>query len=161
LWRRARLAPPPGLWEDRRVADEILERLGSEPGVAVVISTGTEHWRAGEITLRLHGSGAVEVEQRRSGEHSEYTATFGADELVALGVELARNGFTTLTRDRTTSQPDEHSVTLELRRGDEVLHREQLPEGDDRLEGILAAYRRVVERVTGGALPYGAAAAPR
>jgi hypothetical protein len=143
------------------VADEVLEQLGSEPGVTVTISTGTEHWRAGEITLRVHGGGAVEVEQRRSGEHSEYTATLGADELRALGVELARNGFTTLAPDRTSSQPDEHSVTLELRRGDERLHREQLPQGDDRLDGILAAYRRVVEQVTGGALPYGAAAAPR
>jgi hypothetical protein len=157
LW----LAPPSGLWKDRRVADQVLEGLGSEPDLTVLISTGIEHWRAGEITLRVHGTGTVEVEQRRSGEHGEYTGTLGADELAALGAELAAGGFTTLTRDRLTSQPDEHSVTLELRRGDEVLHREQLPEGDDRLAGILGAYRRVVERITDGALPYGKAAAPR
>lgn len=143
------------------MADEILERLGSDPDVAVKVSTGTEYWRAGAITLRVHGSGAVEVEHRRSGEHSDYSGSLDDSELAELGAELARNGFTTLSPDRTTVQPDEHPVTLELRRGDEVLHREELPRGDDRLDGILAAYRRVVEQVTDGALPYGKAAAPR
>lgn len=143
------------------MADDTLERLGSDPEVTVVVGTGTEYWRAGEITLRVHGTGAVEVEHRRSGEHGEYAGTLDPDELAELGAELDRAGFTTLAPDRTTSQPDEHPVTLELRRGDEVLHREQLPQGDDRLDPILAAYRRVVERVTDGALPYGKAAAPR
>lgn len=143
------------------MADDVLQRLGSDPEVTVVVSTGTEYWRAGEITLRVHGTGEVEVEHRRSGEHTEYTGSLDPGELTQLGEELARNGFATLTRDRTTSQPDEHSVTLELRRGGEVLHREQLPQGDERLEGILAEHRRVVEQVTDGALPFGKAAAPR
>jgi hypothetical protein len=136
----------------------VLDRLGSDPAVTVLVSTGTEYWRAGEITLRVHGNGAAEVEQRRSGEHTSYAGTVDA---AALGTELDRAGFTTLAPERTTSRPDEHLVTLELRRGDEILHREQLPQGDDRLDGILAAYRRVVEQVTDGALPYGKAAAPR
>jgi hypothetical protein len=139
----------------------VLDQLGADPAVMVLVSTGTEYWRAGEITLRVHGDGAVEVAHRRSGEHSEYTGTLDPGELAALGAELDRAGFTTLAPERTTLRPDEQPVTLELRRGDEVLHREQLPQGDDRLEGILAAYRRVVEQVTDGALPYGKAAAPR
>ena len=143
------------------MADETLQRLGSDPEVTVVVSTGTEHWRAGEITLRVHGGGAVEVEHRRSGEHGEYASALDPGELAEFGAELDRAGFTTLLPDRTTSRPDEHLVTLELRRGGEVLHREQLPQGDDRLDALLAAYRRVVERVTDGALPYGKAAAPR
>ncbi|MGZ8647998.1 MAG: hypothetical protein ACXW08_05125, partial [Solirubrobacteraceae bacterium] len=118
-------------------------------------------WRAGEITLRVHGGGAVEVEHRRSGEHGEYAGALDPGELAALGAELDRGGFTTLAPDRTTTRPDEHLVTLELRRGDDVLHREQLPQGDDRLDGVLAAIRRVVEQVTDGALPFGKAAAPR
>lgn len=143
------------------MAGDALERLGSDPEVTVVVSTGTEHWRAGEITLRVNGSGAIEVEHNRSGEHTDYAGMLSSDELVGFGDELARNGFTTLTPDRTTRQPDEHPVTLELRSGSEVLHHERLPEGDDRLAGILAAYRRMVERVTDGALPFGKAAAPR
>lgn len=143
------------------MAGDALERLGSDPEVTVIVSTGTEHWRAGEITLRVNGGGAIEVEHNRSGEHTEYAGTLDRDELASLGDELARNGFTTLTPDRTTRQPDEHPVTLELRSDGEILHRERLPEGDDRLAGILAAYRRVVERVTAGALPFGDAAAPR
>ena len=143
------------------MADEILERLGSDPEVTVVVSTGTEYWRAGEITLRVHGTGAVKVEHRRSGEHTDYNGTLDRGELAELGNVLARNGFATLTPDRTTSRPDEHAVTLELRRGDEVLVREQLPQGDERLEPILAEHRRVVEQVTDSALPYGKAAAPR
>jgi hypothetical protein len=149
------------LWEDRPVADEALTRLGSDPAVTVVVSTGTEYWRAGEITLRVHADGAVAVEHRRSGEHGEYAGTLAPGQLAALGAELDRAGFTTLAPERTTARPDEHLVTLELRRGDEVLHRAQLPQGDDRLADLLAAYRRVVEHVTGGALPYGEAAAPR
>ena len=143
------------------MADEMLTRLGSDPAVTVVVSTGTEYWRAGEITLRVHGDGAVAVEHRRSGEHGEYAGRLDAGELAELGAELDRAGFATLAPDRTKSRPDEHLVTLELRRGDGVLHRAQLPQGDDRLDDLLGAYRRVVEQVTDGALPYGTAAAPR
>ena len=143
------------------MADEILKRLGSDPEVSVLVSTGTEHWRAGEITLRVRGGGAVEVEHRRSGERRRLCRHARARRAAELGAELDRAGFTTLAPDRTTTRPDEHLVTLELRRGDEVEHRAQLPQGDDRLDAILAAYRRVVERVTDGALPYGKAAAPR
>ena len=143
------------------MADEVLTRLGSDPTVTVVVSTGTEYWRAGEITLRVHGDGAAEVEHRRSGEHGEYAGTLDPRELTELGAALDAAGFTTLAPDRTTTRPDEHLVTLELRRGDEVLHHALLPEGDDRLDGLLVGYRLVVEQVTDGALPYGKAAAPR
>ena len=143
------------------MVEATLAQLGSDPEVTVVVVTGTEHWRAGEITLRVHGSGAVEVEHRRSGEHGEYDGTLDAGELAELGAELDRAGFTTLAPDRTTLRPDEHAARLELRRGDDMLHRQEMPQGDDRLDGILAAYRRVVEQITDGALPYGKAAAPR
>jgi hypothetical protein len=127
----------------------------------VLVSTGTEYWRVGEITLVVHGDGAVQVRHRRSGEHTAYADRLDEDELASLGDELVRHGFATLAPERTHTRPDEHLVTLELRRGDEVLRHEQIPRGDERLEGILAIHRRLVERATEGALPFGAAAAPR
>lgn len=145
-------------------SDADIRRLADEPDVSVEISTGTEHWEVGEITLVVAGSGAVEVIHRRAGRERRYTGSLSHDEVADFSRRLAENGFLELAPTRTDYVPDEATVTLALRRGGEDLHRAFLPEGErhdrDELDRLIRDYEQLVERVTGGALPWGSAAQP-
>lgn len=147
------------------MSTDLLRRLPGDPDVAVEISRGMEHWRAGEITLTVAGSGAVEVRHRRAGEERRYTGSLDADALGRLAGRLDELGFASLAPARRGQQRDELTVTLALRRGGEAVHRAEIPEGqrddDPRLAGVLDEYESLVERVTDRDLPYGPAAAPR
>jgi hypothetical protein len=146
-------------------ADDVLRQLPGDPGIAVEISTGSEHWRGGEIVLTMDGSGAVAVRHRRAGEETRYDATLGPAELAELVRRLDELGFAGLPSHERDYEPDEMTVTLALRRGEEIVREARVPEADRHDDGRLAAimeeYDRLVERVTDGALPYGPAAAPR
>ena len=145
--------------------DADLARLPEDRDLVVSVTTGTEHWRAGQIALSVGGDGAAIVDHRRDGEHRRYTGTLGRDELARLGAELAELGFARLERSRSNFARGEETVTIELRRGGDVLHHADLPEGDryddPRLDRIIQRYEEVVQQVTDGDLPRGPAAAPR
>jgi hypothetical protein len=146
-------------------SDADIRRLADDPDLSVEISTGTEHWQVGEITLVVAGSGDVEVIHRQAGTETRYTGSLDHDELEHFSRGLADNGFLELAPTRTEYVPDESTVTLALRRGGEDLHRAFLPEGErhdrDELDRLIRDYEQLVERVTGGALPWGSAAQPR
>ena len=146
-------------------SDTDIRRLADDPDLSVEISTGTEHWQVGEITLIVAGSGDVEVIHRQAGAENRYTGSLSHDELADFSRRLSDDGFLELAPTRTEYVPDEATVTLALRRGGEDLHRAFLPEGErhdrDELDRLIRDYEQLVERVTGGALPWGSAAQPR
>jgi hypothetical protein len=145
--------------------DDLVRRLPGDPELAIEISEGIEHWRAGEITLTVHGSGAVEVRHRRAGEERRYVGALDPDELARFAGRLAELGYATLAAVNREQQRDELTVTLSIRRSGEEVHRAEIPSGerddDPRLAGVMAEYEALVDRVTDHDLPYGPAAAPR
>jgi hypothetical protein len=145
--------------------NDLVRRLPSDPELAIEISEGIEHWRAGEITLTVEGSGAVEVRHRRAGEERTYAGTLSPDELERFAGRLAELGYASLVTIERDQQRDELTVTLSILRGGEELHRAEIPSGerddDPRLAGVMAEYESLVDRVTEHDLPYGPAAAPR
>src|SRR3954447_4612612 len=145
--------------------DVDISRLADEPDVSVEISTGTEHWQVGEITLVVDGAGRAEVIHRQAGTENRYTGSLSPEEVAGFGRRLAGNGFLELAPGRTDYEPDESTVTLALRRNGDDVHRAFLPEGErydrEQLDGILRDYEQLVERVTDGDLPWGPAAQPR
>jgi hypothetical protein len=145
--------------------NDLLRRLPGDPQLAIEISEGIEHWRAGEITLTVDGSGAVTVRHRRAGEERRYAGTLDPDELARFAGRLAERGYASLATVARDQQRDELTVTLTIRRGGEEIHRAEIPAGerddDPRLAGVMAEYESLVDRVTEHDLPYGPAAAPR
>jgi hypothetical protein len=145
--------------------NDLLRRLPGDPELAIEISEGIEHWRAGEITLTVEGSGTVTVRHRRAGEERRYAGTLDPDELARFAGHLAELGYASLATVDRDQQRDELTFTLTIRRGGEEVHRAEIPEGelddDPRLAGVMAEYESLVDRVTEHDLPYGPAAAPR
>ena len=147
------------------MTDADVRRLADDPELSVEISTGTEHWRVGEITLVVEGTGEAQVIHRKAGTETRYTRSLGHEELAGLAGRLADDGFLELAPSRNEYVPDESTVTLALRRGGEDVHRAHLPEGDryerPGLDRLLDDYEGLVERITDGALPWGPASEPR
>jgi hypothetical protein len=139
--------------------------LAQQRDLSLVIATGTEYWRRGRIALTLHGDGAVDVEHWRSGEHATYSQTLDHEELQRVSRELAELEIEGLSSSRTHFARGEETITIELKRADEILHHAELPAGDrnenERLDALMGVYERLVERVTAGELPYGPAGAER
>jgi hypothetical protein len=146
-------------------AETLLRELPGDAGLTLEIVSGTEHWRGGEIALTVDGAGAADVRHRRAGEERHYRGTLDRPALEALIGRLRESGLDAERPRRTVYEPDEHSVTVALRRGDEELYTAAIPEGDrhddDRLDALLGEYERLVAQLTDGALPFGEAAAPR
>jgi hypothetical protein len=130
----------------------------------VELTTGTEHFEAGEIALRVQQGGAVEVDHRRAGEHRRYTGSLDPDELARFEETMGEVGIDTLTSPRTTWAMGEDTLRIEVRDGATLVHRAEIPADerydDDRVARVTQAYDRIVEQLTGGDLPYGPAAYP-
>jgi hypothetical protein len=131
--------------------------LADDPDLTLVVAKGTEHWRHGRVAVAVHGTGDVEVDHWRSGEHRRYASTLDRAELQRLDDELAALEVTRLAPARDVYRPDEQTVTVELRRGDDVLHHADLPAGDRDsdagLDRLMRIYDDLVERVSGGLAP--------
>ncbi len=136
-----------------------LAHFAQHPELAVAVTSGTEHWSYGQTKLTVHGSGAVEVDNRRAGRHLHYSGRLDPADLAAFGDEMAELGLTTLSSGRRTYEVGETTVTIELRDGDTVLHHADLPADErfsnDGLCRLVQAYDTLVRRFTDGALPYG------
>jgi hypothetical protein len=139
-------------------------RFADLPDWTVELATGTEHFEAGEIALRVHQGGSVEVDHRRAGEHRRYSGSLEPDELADFAQAMGEVGIDTLTSPRTTWAVGEDTLKIEVRDGDMVVHRAEIPADerydDERVARVTAAYDRLVEQATGGELPYGPAAYP-
>jgi hypothetical protein len=147
-----------------------VHRDASPPGFVglsnwtVELTTGTEHFEAGEIALRVHRDGSVEVDHRRAGEHRRYAGSLDPDELAGFAQAMDEVGIDTLTSPRTTWAMGEDTLRIEVRDGVTLLHHAEIPADerfdDERVARVGRAYDGVVEKLTGGDLPYGAAAYP-
>jgi hypothetical protein len=124
----------------------------------VEIADSHEHF-GGRTTLRVHGSGEVEVVHRESGRERRYEATLERQRIVAFGRRMADLGYTELSSGLLELEPHETQVTLALRRGAEAIHSADLPHGDreddPRFDGVLTSYEELVGELTGSTLPYG------
>jgi hypothetical protein len=138
---------------------ELLRNLPEEPEVEVAITTGTEHWRTGEIELRVRGDGEVVVRQRRAGEEREYDGRLDPERLRRLGAELAGDRIDELRDSGGARKPDDHPVRIRIARNGETLHEGAIRHSDrwkdERLDRLVRTYDALVGELTDGVLPYG------
>ena len=134
------------------------------PDWTVELTTGTEHFEAGEIALRVHRDGSVEVDHRRAGEHRRYTGSLDPEELAGFVQVMGEVGIETLTSPRTTWAMGEDTLRIEVRDGATLVHRAEIPADerydDEPIGRVMKAYDQIVERLTEANLPYGPAAYP-
>lgn len=150
---------------ERRTSDvdleSVLRALPGDAALELEVSRGNEHWRGGELTLTVSGSGTVRVRHRREGEEQRYRGSLESDRLRALISRLADLGFAADRADPTVRSPDEQITTLVIRRGPDDLLRRSLLENDryddERVDGLLEAYEDLASEVSGGAFPFGPA----
>ena len=141
--------------EPRDVSDE-LRQLTSHPDLEVVIRTGLQHWRAGEITLAVRGNGAATVTQRLATGDTSFTATLDKDEVDALGRDLDAHRFTAARTSKLPRKPGDTPVRFVLQRGDhrafeaQIWNADRFDDAD--LDAILSAGQRLVWRVSNGAI---------
>jgi hypothetical protein len=141
--------------EHSDVSDE-LRQVSAHPDLEIVIRTGTEHWRAGEITLLVRGNGSASVTQRQASGTASFAASLDKDEVDAFGRELAQRRFTARRTSKMPREPDDTPVRLALQRGGKIAFELEVwdgdRDGDADLDAILVAGQRLVHRVTKGAL---------
>jgi len=141
---------------------ELLRNLSHEPELEVAISTGTEHWRTGEIELRVRGDGEVAIRQRRAGEEHAYDGRLEPERVRRLGEELAGDGIDELLDSGGDRKPDDHPVRIRIVRDGQTLHEGAIRESDrwkdERLDRLVRTYDALVGEFTDGVLPYGKSA---
>lgn len=137
------------------MSDE-LRQLSSHPDLVVVIRTGTQHWKAGEITLTVRGDGEAVVIQRLASGDTSFQATLTKDEVDRFGRELGERHFSARRTSKLPRNPGDTPVRLALEHGGKASFEVQIWEADryddKELDAILVAGRRMVHRVTRGAL---------
>ena len=130
-----------------------------DPGSALEVAVGREHFRNGEVALTVHGSGDVDVVQLRSGAERDWHGRIEAERVQALADELAELDLAALRPREGGRDPDDDPVRLALRAGGEPVHEAHLWHADRfadaRLDRLLSHWQALTEEVTGGALPYG------
>jgi hypothetical protein len=124
--------------------------------LTVEVTTGTEHWRTGEIALVVGGDGSVDVLNRRAGSEQRFRGRLERAAVDALGSDLAG---LELPGRGGPSEPDETAVKVFVRRDGDVLSAGEAWDGrryeDARLDGLLRRCDAIVADVSGGRLPYG------
>jgi hypothetical protein len=133
-----------------------------DPSSALELSVGQEHFRNGEVTLVVDGTGAMRVVQLRSGAEREWEGRLPAERVAALSDELAALDLRTVSARGGGRDPDDDPVRLVLRSGAGEAHETRLWHADrfedERLDRLLQRWQALTEEITGGALPYGDAA---
>jgi hypothetical protein len=138
---------------------DAIRGLADDPDLTVAITTGTEYFGAGEITLRVRGDGEAVVLQRQAGEERSYEGRLEPERLRRLADELADDELTELADSGGDRRPDDLPVRIEVARGGEVLHQAAIRESDrwqdKRLDRVIRRYDALVEELTERTLPYG------
>jgi hypothetical protein len=141
--------------EQSDVTDE-LRQVSAHPGLEIVIRTGTQHWRAGEITLTVRGNGSAEVAQHQAQASTSFKDTLDTGAVDGFGRELAQHRFTAQRASKLPREPGDTPVRLALHRAGTVAFEVQIwdgdRDGDADLDAILVASQRLVHRITKGAL---------
>jgi hypothetical protein len=140
-------------------AEAALRALPGDGDFELEIRRGNEHWRGGELTLVVSGSGAVRVRHRRDGDEQSFRGSLTPERLRALAGRLGNLGLADDRPEPGPRSPDEQLTTLVIRRGPEELLRRSLAENDryddERVDGLLEAYEELASEVSGGAVPFG------
>jgi hypothetical protein len=137
-------------------APEELADLPAHPDVTLSVRTGTEHWRAGEITLRARGDGDAVVHNRSRGEDRAFNGRLDPAAVADLGRQVALVGSAPAAADRT---PGDEPVLIAVERDGESLlqldrwHGDRY--GDAALDAVLTQADRLVAQITDGELPFG------
>jgi hypothetical protein len=130
-----------------------------EPSSALEVTVGREHFRNGEVTLVVDGSGAMRVLQLRSGAEREWEGRLPAERVAALSDELAALDLRTVSSPPGGRDPDDDPIRLVLRSGEDDAHEARLWHADryedERLDRLLRRWQELTEEITDGALPYG------
>ena len=138
---------------------DVLRGLPEDPDLSVAITTGTEHFHNGAITLTVRGDGTASVLQRRSGEVREFDGRLDAERMRRLADELAADEIAELRDSGGDVVPDDFGVTIRIERAGELLHEAWIRESDrwkdERLNRVVRRYDALVEELTDRALPYG------
>ena len=130
-----------------------------DPSSALEVSVGQQHFRNGEVTLVIDGSGAMRVVQLRSGAEREWEGRLPAARVAALAEELAALDLRSVSSPGRGRDPDDDPVHLVLRAPGADPHEARLWHADRyedaRLDRLLRRWQALTEEITGGALPYG------
>jgi hypothetical protein len=142
-------------------AGALLDDLAGHAEVTVTIGAGEEHGEHGATSLEVGGDGRTVVYSRAHGKERTFEGRLDPDRVAELGHELARLGLTSLRPRPGDRQPGDAPVWVEVKRAGETLHEQALWHGDRHvdpgLDGVLVRYQQIVEEVTNGELPFGAA----
>ncbi len=148
--------PPPGWLGSRMPAGPSPLQ---DPSSTLEVTVGREHFRNGEVRLAVHGTGAAEVVQLRSGTEREWQGRLGDERVRSLSQELGGLELTALRPSGGGRDPDDDPVRLVLRSGDDAVHEARLWHADRfedaRLDRLLTRWQALTEEITDGALPYG------
>jgi hypothetical protein len=140
-------------------AEAALRALPGDGDLELEVRRGNEHWRGGELTLVVNGSGAVRVRHRRDGDERSFRGSLTPERLRALTARLADLGLADDGPAPGPRSPDEQLTTLVIRRGPEELLRRSLAENDryddQRVDALLEAYEQLASEVSAGAVPFG------
>lgn len=137
-------------------ANNQLQQLSAHPALEILIRTGTQHWASGEISLAVHGSGAVQVTQRQATTTASFEGVLSKGELDSLGRTLHEHRFTSARTSSPSREPGDTPVMLTLRRDGKVVFEANLWEADrdldPDLDAILRVAARLIHRVSAGKL---------
>ena len=100
---------------------DVIRGLPDDPDLSVEITTGTEHFHNGAITLTVRGDGAVTVQQRRAGEQREYRGRLTRERMRGLADELAADELGELADSGGDRIPDDFPVAIRIERAGELL----------------------------------------
>ena len=136
--------------------EQQLTSLDQDPDLTVVIRSGTEHFRVGQIELIVRGDGTARVEQQRNGQHRRFDKKVDTDRLERFGRALIEYGFTRKRQSVLPREPGDTPLTLALRRGEQTLFQANLwladRYEDADLNAIFEVYEEMVFDVTAGEL---------
>jgi hypothetical protein len=139
--------------------EALLRSIPGDADLELEVTRGNEHWRGGELTLTVNGSGALRVRHRRGDDGQDFRGSLDPERLRALTARLADLGFAADRPDPAPAGPDERLTTLVIRRGPAELLRRSLLEheryDDERVDALLGTYEELASEVSGGAVPFG------
>lgn len=136
----------------------LLAELAKQPGVAISLAIGTEHFREGLITLTVASDGKVRVEQLRSGETRRFDATWTAAEVTAFGKGLVDDGIGDIAVIPGPRNPGDVPLDLSLSKDGASIWHMDVWHGDryksPAVDKVLNRLDATVRALTKGELPF-------
>lgn len=139
--------------------DKILQNLSHYPTVTIIVGSGVENWRTGEITLMVKGTGDIQIHNKRAGNEREFSAKKSAEWVQTFGQFLAEHHFSQSRSSDKLRPPGDVPVWMKATHDDKTLFEIKLWHADrnedDDFDAILDFTDDLIEEVTDGELPFG------